>query len=1087
MEKTALHPFPGLRPFEQDEEHLFFGREKAAADLLSRLRTSRFLTIIGTSGCGKSSLIKAGFLPSLYSGFMARTSSSWKVAFIRPGDNPIGRLAEVLAESGIVSQDADFSKFSEITLRRNSKGLIEIIKQARLPEHENVLVIVDQFEELFRYSKLKKNQLDRKQDTADFVNLLLECTRQREVPIFIVLAMRSDFLGDCTAFKGLPEAINDSQYLVPRMTREEIRAAIAGPIAVGGAEISHPLLSRLLNDVGDNPDQLPILQHALMRTWDYWSTNHREGEPLDFKHYEAIGTMERALSRHAEEAYAELKSKSNLAICEKMFKLLTQKGETGRGVRRPSKVSEICLITGASEEDVFKVINIFRQPGRTFLMPPSNTPLSADSVIDISHESLMRIWTRLIRWVKEETNSAELYLRLAQAASLHEKGKAGLWRDPDLMLALKWRDENKPNTVWAQRYDPNFEQATQFLESSKELQKREIKDKEKLRKIKTITAFLIIISITAVISIILSIRLYESRQEAKKQEAKAKKQEAKARRQAIIAKAASKNYEEQRDIAIDKQKVAEIAEKNAQKSAEKEKQAKIEAKNNERIANENARKAEKNKIRAQIEGLIAGMNKAEAEFGQYLAKAKKVAVHSIAITEDRELKTLLALTAFRLNAKAFTNLAQGTQKLYNTFKNTWNKFRGKEELAEEHLKLNKKYNELKEISAGKLVPPEIFEALRISYIAKEESEDNIFENTESWALAATGNQIVFNKREGELFRAQLHSQAKDKKLPGIKGKPIPLLKETGLQPSSFVDTKDRLFCGTMEGSIISWQKGKDEWKKDKSPPVQHNGKILSMAVSENKNCLVYSIKNTIYVHPLNSQNSPEKLDELENDCFARTLTVIEEPDSSPSVLIVGDGEGNIFHYDLLTEKSGRMGLNTDYKSNGSGFHSIAYNPARKLLALSNSRGEIILFPDILKNLSSGKRIQSFKVDKQHRGIVKALAFSSNGSYLASGGLDGTVMLWDLKGKKDAEIAKQVPLLTFHDKRKMKILALVFDPGNEYIIFNDKQNLRICPTHPEVFYDILSNRTERELRQDEWKSYIGESIKQEDVCPSGNKE
>src|SRR5690242_2184219 len=146
--------------------------------------------------------------------------------------------------------------------------------------------------------------------------------------------MRSDFLGDCTQFNGLAEAINAGQYLVPRMTRDERRAAISGPVGVGGAEISPVLLTRLVNDVGDNPDQLSILQHALNRTWNQWQRSDGKG-PLDLPHYEAIGTMAQALDQHAERAYAEL-TPPQQKICEKMFKALTDKATDPRGVRRPT-------------------------------------------------------------------------------------------------------------------------------------------------------------------------------------------------------------------------------------------------------------------------------------------------------------------------------------------------------------------------------------------------------------------------------------------------------------------------------------------------------------------------------------------------------------------------------------------------------------------------------------------------------------------------------------------------------------------------------------------------------------------------------
>jgi hypothetical protein len=308
----------------------------------------------------------------------------------------------------------------------------------------------------------------------------LQAAQQKEFPVYIVLTLRSEFLGSLTLFRDLPEAVSESQFLMPRMNRNELKAAITGPIAVAGAEISPSLVNRLLNDIGDSPDQLPFFQHAMMRTWDYWASSHKESEPLDVLHYQAIGTMVSALSNHAEEAFSELKESRRMVIAEKLFKSLTGKWDN-RISRRPAKFSEIISIAYASELEVISVINIFRQPRRSFLFPPIDNNINSDSVIDISHESLIRNWHRLSQWVEEEAKSAELYLGLAKAARLYEEGKASLWRDPELMMALNWRKQNNPNEAWAQRYDPGFERAMAFLEESKKQREREVAAKSKKR------------------------------------------------------------------------------------------------------------------------------------------------------------------------------------------------------------------------------------------------------------------------------------------------------------------------------------------------------------------------------------------------------------------------------------------------------------------------------------------------------------------------------------------------------------------------------------------------------------------------------
>jgi tetratricopeptide (TPR) repeat protein len=249
------------------------------------------------------------------------------------------------------------------------------------------------------------------------------------------------------------------------MTRDERREAITGPAAVFGGALTPALVNRLLNDMGDSPDQLPILQHALMRTWDYWTRQRRDGEPLDIEHYAAVGTMADALSRHAEEAFAELRDERSQLIAERMFKALTERGADNRETRRPTRLAEICAVAEASEEEVASVVEVFRREGRSFLMPPAGIALTPETVIDISHESLIRNWERLKKWTGEEAQSARVYRRLAETAALQRAGKEGLLQDPALQIALDWRDASRPNPAWAARYHREFAEAITYDES----------------------------------------------------------------------------------------------------------------------------------------------------------------------------------------------------------------------------------------------------------------------------------------------------------------------------------------------------------------------------------------------------------------------------------------------------------------------------------------------------------------------------------------------------------------------------------------------------------------------------------------------
>jgi tetratricopeptide (TPR) repeat protein/energy-coupling factor transporter ATP-binding protein EcfA2 len=490
--QAPANPFPGLRPFEPDENHFFFGRETHIDELQRRLRAHRFLSVVGTSGSGKSSLVRSGLIPALQSGFMVTAGSSWRVAMFRPGENPIGHLATALNEPDVLGATGELAATNrvllEATLYRGTLGLVDAVRHAHIARHDNLLLVVDQFEELFRFRR--SHQFANARDEAlIFVKLLLEAANQNEIPIYVVITMRSDFIGDCMEYPGLAEAINAGQYLIPRMTRDELRSAITGPVAVGGRAITPRLVQRLLNDLGEDQDQLPLLQHALMRTWDHGS------ETLDIVDYEGIGTIRNALSLHAEEAYQESISVIPAEVVERMFKALTDTFSDPRGVRRPTTVKELAAICEAAEAEVTGVLEVFRRPGRSFLMPPVSVPLDSTSMIDLSHESLMRCWTRLAHWADEESAAAGMYVRLSQAAAWFEQGSAGLWRSPELELGLRWREQNRPTAAWAQRYDPSFPRAMEFLEQSKTERdriemEREARRRKKLRRARLVAGVL---------------------------------------------------------------------------------------------------------------------------------------------------------------------------------------------------------------------------------------------------------------------------------------------------------------------------------------------------------------------------------------------------------------------------------------------------------------------------------------------------------------------------------------------------------------------------------------------------------------------
>ena len=388
------------------------------------------------AGCGRRHVrqrqivsVRAGLLPALDRGYLPAAGSAWHIAVFRPGADPIGNLLRGLAErrrpeSAPALDDGEL----EVLLRSSSLGLIAVARRLLGGRSESLLIVADQFEEIFRFGRIARAGGDAVEQAAACVDLLVNAANQDDVPIYVVLTMRSDYLGDCAQFTGLPDALNDSQFLVPRLTRAQLRAAIECPVAVGGARISPGLVQRLLFEIDEieppargsrsgrqqNQDQLPVLQHALMRVWDVARDDRASGGWIDLKHYESapVETLKHALDHHAEEVYQALPTDRHRDIARLVFQQLTERDAENREVRRPTPLLELTAValranpgavTEADAAIVGDVISAFSAEGRAFVV------VNAQQDVDISHESFIRNWTRLREWVEQENQSRRVY------------------------------------------------------------------------------------------------------------------------------------------------------------------------------------------------------------------------------------------------------------------------------------------------------------------------------------------------------------------------------------------------------------------------------------------------------------------------------------------------------------------------------------------------------------------------------------------------------------------------------------------------------------------------------------------------------
>lgn len=480
-------PYPGLRAFRREETDLFFGREDCINAMVDRLAATRFLAVLGSSGTGKSSLVRTGLLDALELGFMAKAGSRWKIVDFRPGGAPLKNLARRLLETeggedanpDIAAQDVDLLR---AYLARGPRAVVEWCRSGHLPEGGNLLLLVDQFEELFRYQDYAGRE-----EAEAFVALLIESAREADVAIYVAITMRSEYLGACALIEGLSDAINAGMFLTPRMTREHCREAIVGPAEVCNIDIEPALVNRLLNDLANfapwddrdgtdqldrlmrRADQLPLLQYTLNRMWQ----RAHERSPgvrvkLTVDDYVAIEGLSGALNAHANQIFEDL-GKQNAQVAEWVFRALTAGSTIADAVRRPTRLDELISTCGGDEAGVRAVVDAFRAPGVNFLLPeldPHRPKLATDTYIDISHESLIRQWKKLSEWLGTEGRAAEQWRRLVDRF-----GTGEMLRGRELANLAAWRSETKPNAAWAKRYGGDFPAVIAFLDKSQRAQR----------------------------------------------------------------------------------------------------------------------------------------------------------------------------------------------------------------------------------------------------------------------------------------------------------------------------------------------------------------------------------------------------------------------------------------------------------------------------------------------------------------------------------------------------------------------------------------------------------------------------------------
>jgi WD40 repeat protein len=404
-----------------------------------------------------------------------KVNSNITILSFCPGTDPVGNMEDAFIHAHLrnINQESNENKdrLFSAPLDGDPDWIITALRSLSIGPAEKVLINVDQFEELFAYNSTQKG-FDYYNKASEFVTLLLNTLKQSFLDIYIVISLNSDYLADCAHLHGLTQLINNSNFLLPEISQENYKKIIEKPFYSEGISIDPELVVTILDDLEHSSCQLPVLQHVLMRTCAHWQDSGNTDRPVDTTDYAATGKMESAISVHADEIFMGLNDEAK-QICKRLFKAITGKSADNKGIKHPLKISSIKSILHCPVEDLFDVIEKFRQPTGSFIKPWHNIPLNDDTIADVSYDFLINCWDGLKEWIEEEADSARTYIKLSEASAMFQKGKTTLLKNPELQAALNWRDDQKPTLEWAERYDPVYERAMVYLRTSEKAFKEE--------------------------------------------------------------------------------------------------------------------------------------------------------------------------------------------------------------------------------------------------------------------------------------------------------------------------------------------------------------------------------------------------------------------------------------------------------------------------------------------------------------------------------------------------------------------------------------------------------------------------------------
>jgi len=425
----AVRLYLGLRAFREEDSAFFFGREAFTERLIGAVERTPFLAVVGPSGSGKSSVVQAGLIPALRKGALAG-SKAWECAVFRPGKNPLKQMAAPLVSLlepemdevtrlAKVGELADYLREGRVSLADAAGRILE-----KQPGTERLVLVADQFEELFTYKESEPEQ-------EIFLGHLLEAAEERDGPLTVILTLRADFYSHCLGHRPLADRLEGRVVNIGPMTEEELRRTIEEPAGSVRVRFEAGLVERFLEDVRGEPGALPLLEFALTELWE-----KRRGGLLTHEAYEGFDGVGGAIAQRAKREYGRF-SEEEKGLARRIFLNLVTPGEETEDIRRRAALAEILPEEPARADSVQAVVKALADAR---LITTGREEASGEETVEVAHEALIQGWGRLKGWVQEDRVFLE-WLKGLRVDLARWKESGELLRGKPLADALDWLEK----------------------------------------------------------------------------------------------------------------------------------------------------------------------------------------------------------------------------------------------------------------------------------------------------------------------------------------------------------------------------------------------------------------------------------------------------------------------------------------------------------------------------------------------------------------------------------------------------------------------------------------------------------------------